>query len=72
MTEVYHFPDKATESLYKDMTTTVGMPLTELNHERLKVTQVYTNNVLEAVKKWIKIKENKDEVNATSHPFCFS
>ena len=71
LTEVYHFPDKATESLYKDMTTTVGMPLTELNHERLKVTQVYTNNVLEAVKKWIKIKENKDEVNATSHPFCF-
>lgn len=71
LTEVYHFPDKATESLYKDMTTTVGMPSTELNHERLKVTQVYTNNVLEAVKKWIKIKENKDEVNATSHPFCF-
>ena len=71
LTEVYHFPDKATEELYKDMTTTVGIPLTELNHEKLKVTQVYTNNVLEAVKKWIKIKENKDEVNATSHPFCF-
>ena len=71
LTEVYHFPDKATEELYKDMTTTVGIPLTELNHEKLKVTQVYTNNVLEAVKKWIKIKENNDEVNATSHPFCF-
>ena len=71
LTEVYHFPDKATEELYKDMTTTVGIPLTELNHEKLKVTQVYTNNVLEAVKKWIKIKENNDEANATSHPFCF-
>ena len=58
LTEVYHFPDKATEELYKDMTTTVGIPLTELNHEKLKVTQVYTNNVLEAVKKWIKIKED--------------
>ena len=53
------------------MTTTVGIPLTELNHEKLKVTQVYTNNVLEAVKKWIKIKEDNDEANATSHPFCF-
>ena len=71
LTEVYHFPDKATEELYKDMTTTVGIPLTELNHEKLKVTQVYTNNVLEAVKKWIKIKEDNDEANATSHPFCF-
>ena len=71
LTEVYHFPDKATEELYKDMTTTVDIPLTELNHERLKVTQVYTNNALEAVKKWIKIKEDKDEANATSHPFCF-
>lgn len=71
LTEVYHFPDKATEELYKDVTTTVGIPLTELNHEKLKVTQVYTNNVLEAVKKWIKIKEKNDEVNATSHPFCF-
>lgn len=71
LTEVYHFPDKATEELYKDMTTTVGIPLTELNHENLKVTQVYTNNVLEAVKKWIKIKEDNDEANATSHPFCF-
>lgn len=71
LTEVYHFPDKATEELYKDMTTTVGIPLTELNHEKLKVTQVYTNNVLEAVKKWIKIKEDNDETNATSHPFCF-
>lgn len=71
LTEVYHFPDKATERLYKDTTTTIGIPLTELNHEKLKVTQIYTNNVLEAVKKWIKIKENKDEVNATSHPFCF-
>lgn len=71
LTEIYHFPDKATEELYKDMTTTVGIPLTELNHEKLKVTQVYTNNVLESVKKWIKIKENNDEVNATSHPFCF-
>lgn len=45
--------------------------MTELNHEKLKVTQIYTNNVLEAVKKWIKIKENKDEANTTSHPFCF-
>lgn len=71
LTEVYHFPDKATEELYKDMTTTVGIPLTELNHEKLKVTQVYTNNVLEAVKKWIKIKEDNDEANATSHPICF-
>lgn len=71
LTEVYHFPDKATEELYKDVTTTVGIPLTELNHEKLKVIQVYTNNVLEAVKKWIKIKENNDEVKATSHPFCF-
>lgn len=71
LTEVYHFPDKATEELYKDMTITVGIPLTELNHEKLKVTQVYTNNVLEAVKKWIKIKEDNDEANATSHPFCF-
>lgn len=71
LTEVYHFPDKATEELYKDMTTTVDIPLTELNHEKLKVTQVYTNNVLEAVKKWIKIKEDNDEANATSHPFCF-
>lgn len=71
LTEVYHFPDKATEELYKDMTTTVGIPLTELNHEKLKVTQVYTNNVLEAVKKWIKIKEDNDEANVTSHPFCF-
>lgn len=71
LTEVYHFPDKATEELYKDMTTTVGIPLTELNHEKLKATQVYTNNVLEAVKKWIKIKEDNDEANATSHPFCF-
>lgn len=71
LTEVYHFPDKATEELYKDMTTTVGISLTELNHEKLKVTQVYTNNVLEAVKKWIKIKEDNDEANATSHPFCF-
>lgn len=71
LTEVYHFPDKATEELYKDMTTTVGIPLTELNHEKLKVTQIYTNNVLEAVKKWIKIKENKDEANTTLHPFCF-
>ena len=71
LTEVYHFPDKATEELYKDMTTTVGIPLTELNHEKLKVTQVYTNNVLEAVKKWIKVKEDNDEANATSHPFCF-
>ncbi|MDN0078165.1 hypothetical protein QVO32_01850 [Bacteroides gallinaceum] len=71
LTEVYHFPDKATEELYKDMTTTVGIPLTGLNHEKLKVTQVYTNNVLEAVKKWIKIKEDNDEANATSHPFCF-
>lgn len=71
LTEVYHFPDKATEELYKDMTTTVGIPLTELNHEKLKVTQVYTNNVLEAVKKWIKIKEDNDEANATSHSFCF-
>lgn len=71
LTEVYHFPDKATEELYKDMTTTVGIPLTELNHEKLKVTQVYTNNVLEAVKKWIKIKEDNDEANANSHPFCF-
>ena len=71
LTEVYHFPDKATKELYKDMTTTVGIPLTELNHEKLKVTQVYTNNVLEAVKKWIKIKEDNDEANATSHPFCF-
>ena len=71
LTEVYHFPDKATEELYKDRTTIVGIPLTELNHEKLKVTQVYTNNVLEAVKKWIKIKEDNDEANATSHPFCF-
>ena len=71
LTEVYHFPDKATEELYKDMTTTIGIPLTELNHEKLKVTQVYTNNVLESVKKWIKIKEDNDEANATSHPFCF-
>ena len=71
LTEVYHFPDKATEALYKDMTTTIGIPLTELNHEKLKVTQVYTNNVLESVKKWIKIKEDNDEANATSHPFCF-
>lgn len=71
LTEIYHFPDKATEELYKDMTTTVGIPLTELNHEKLKVTQVYTNNVLESVKKWIKIKEDNDEANATSHPFCF-
>ena len=71
LTEVYHFPDKATESLYKDITTTVGIPLTEQNHEKLKVTQVYTNNVLEAVKKWIKIKVDNDAANATSHPFCF-
>lgn len=71
LTEIYRFPDKATEELYKDMTTTVGIPLTELNHEKLKVTQVYTNNVLESVKKWIKIKEDNDEANATSHPFCF-
>lgn len=71
LTEVYHFPDKVTERLYKDTTTTIGIPLTELNHEKLKVTQIYTNNVLEAVKKWIKIKENKDEAKTTSHPFCF-
>lgn len=71
LTEVYHFPDKAIERLYKDTTTTIGIPLTELNHEKLKVTQIYTNNVLEAVKKWIKIKENKDKANTTLHPFCF-
>ena len=71
LTEVYHFPDKATERLYKDTTTTIGIPLTELNHEKLKVTQIYTNNVLEAVKKWIKTKENKDKANTTLHPFCF-
>ena len=45
--------------------------MTELNHEKLKVTQIYTNNVLEAVKKWIKTKENKDKANTTLHPFCF-
>ena len=70
ITEMYHFNSDKEKELYKDLTTTIGIPLTELHHEKLKVSKVFTNNVLEAVKKWIGVIQRRDKSNNRTCPVC--
>lgn len=45
--------------------------MTEENHEKLVITKVYTNNILEAVKKRIESCNFKDKDNPSMIPICF-